>query len=63
MIGLIVILKYGTLTDCEILICPKCGAYTLHDNHDIGVPNWGNPICECEKCGNMILESEFEYLK
>lgn len=50
-------------SECEILICPKCGGYCLHDNHDAGIPNWGNPVHECEYCGYMILESEFEYLK
>lgn len=50
-------------SECEILICPKCGGYCLHDNHDAGIPNWGNPVHECEYCNNMILESEFEYLK
>lgn len=50
-------------SECEILICPKCNNYCLHDNHDVGVNNWGNPVHECEYCNNMILESEFEYLK
>jgi hypothetical protein len=50
-------------SECEILICNQCGQYCLHDNKDIGVPNWGNPVHICEHCGNMMLESEFEYLK
>jgi len=50
-------------SECEILICPKCNSYCLHDNHDLEVNNWGNPIHECEHCGYIILESEFEYLK
>ena len=50
-------------SECEILICPKCGGYCLHDNHDVDIPNWGNPVHECEYCKNMILESEFEFLK
>ena len=49
-------------SECEILICPKCGGYCLHDNRDIGMPNWGNPVHQCEHCGYTILESEFEYL-
>ncbi len=50
-------------SECEILKCPECGEYCLHDNHDVGVPNWGNPVHQCEHCGYMILESEFEFLK
>ena len=50
-------------SECEIIICPKCGGYCLHDNHDVSIPNWGNPVHECVYCKNMILESEFEYLK
>ena len=50
-------------SECEILICPQCGGYCLHDNRDIGMPNWGSPVHQCENCGYMILESEFEYLK
>ena len=48
---------------CEILICNQCGKYCLHNNKDVGVPNWGNPVHICEHCGNMMLESEFEFLK
>ena len=50
-------------SECEILICNQCGKYCLHNNKDVGVPNWGNPVHICEHCGNMMLESEFEYLK
>lgn len=50
-------------SECEILKCPECGEYCLHDNGDIGTPNWVNPVHQCEHCGYMILESEFEYLK
>ncbi len=46
----------------EMLVCPKCGNPCLHDNTDKGIPGWGNPICKCDKCGEMILESEFEFL-
>lgn len=46
----------------EILVCPKCGSYCLHENSDIGVAGWGNPVCEC-KCGYMIHESEFEFMR
>lgn len=50
-------------SECEILKCPECGNYCLHDNRDVGMPNWVNPVHQCEHCGYMILESEFEYLK
>ena len=50
-------------SECEILICNQCGKYCLHNNKDVGVPNWGNPVHICEHCGNTILESEFEFLK
>jgi predicted transcriptional regulator len=50
-------------SECEILICNQCGQYCLHNNKDVGVPNWGNPVHICEHCGNMMLESEFDYLK
>ena len=50
-------------SECEILICNQCGQYCLHNNKDVGVPNWGNPVHICEHCGNMMLESEYEYLK
>ena len=50
-------------SECEVLKCPNCGGYCLHDNHDVGMPNYGNPVHQCEHCGYMILESEFEYLK
>ena len=50
-------------SECEILICNQCGKYCLHNNKDVGVPNWGNPVHICEHCGNMMLESEFEFLK
>lgn len=50
-------------SECEILICNQCGQHCLHNNKDVGVPNWGNPVHICEHCGNMMLESEFEYLK
>ena len=46
----------------EILVCPKCGSYCLHENSDVGVSGWGNPVCECGKCGYMIQESEFEFV-
>lgn len=46
----------------EILVCPKCGSYFLHENSDVGVSGWGNPVCECGKCGYMIQESEFEFV-
>ena len=45
----------------EILVCPKCGSHCLHENSDVGVSGWGNPVCEC-KCGYMIQESEFEFV-
>lgn len=50
-------------SECEVLKCPNCGGYCLHDNRDVGMPNCGNPVHQCEHCGYMILESEFEYLK
>lgn len=50
-------------SEFEILECAKCGKYTLHDNRDISVPNFGNPVCECSNCGYIMLESEFQYLK
>lgn len=50
-------------SECKILKCPECGNYCLHDNRDIGMPNWGNPVHQCENCGYMILESKFEFLK
>lgn len=50
-------------SECEILICPQCGGYCLQYNRDIGMPNWGNPVHQCEHCGYSILESEFEFLK
>ena len=50
-------------SECEILICNQCGQYCLHNNKDVGVPNWGNSVHICEYCGNMMLESEFEFLK
>ena len=46
---------------CEILVCPKCGSHCLHNNSDVAIPGWGNPVCEC-KCGYMIQESEFEFV-
>lgn len=46
----------------EILVCPKCGSYCLHNNSDVGVSGYGNPVCECGKCGYMIQESEFEFV-
>lgn len=46
-------------SNCEILVCPKCGSHCLHENSDVGVLGWGNPVCEC-KCGYMIQESEFK---
>lgn len=49
-------------SNCEILVCPKCGSYCLHENSDVGVLGWGNPVCECSKCGYMIQESEFEFV-
>jgi len=49
-------------SECEILICPECGKYCLHDNRDISMPNCGNPVHQCEHCGYTILESELEYL-
>lgn len=49
-------------SDCEILVCPKCGSYCLHNNSDVAIPGWGNPVCEC-KCGYMIQESEFEFVR
>ena len=48
-------------SDCETLVCPKCGSYCLHNNSDVAIPGWGNPVCEC-KCGYMIQESEFEFV-
>lgn len=48
-------------SSCEILVCPKCGSYCLHNNSDVAIPRWGNPVCEC-KCGYMIQESEFEFV-
>jgi hypothetical protein len=50
-------------SQCEILECPNCGEYCLHDNHDIMIRNWGNPVHICEHCSYAILESEFEFLK
>jgi ribosomal protein L32 len=50
-------------SQCEILECPQCGKYCLHDNYDVSVPNWGNPVHICEHCEYAILESEFEFLK
>ncbi len=50
-------------SECEILICNQCGKYCLQNNKDVGVPNWGNPVHICEHCGNMMLESEFDYIK
>lgn len=47
----------------EILVCPKCGSYCLHNNSDARVLGCGNPICECNKCGCMIQEGEFEFVK
>ena len=44
-------------------IYPEGSKVTPHDDSDIGVPNWGNPVCECEHCGYMILESEFKDVK
>jgi hypothetical protein len=49
-------------SECKILKCPQCGEYCMHYNHDVGVPNWGNPVHICGHCGYSILESEFEYL-
>lgn len=49
-------------SNCEILVCPKCGSFCLHNNSDVGVSGWGNPVCECSKCGYMIQESEFEFV-
>lgn len=46
----------------EILVCPKCDSYCLHNNFDAGVSGWGNPVCECRECGYMIQESEFEFV-
>ncbi|MDP4271495.1 MAG: ASCH domain-containing protein [Bacteroidota bacterium] len=42
----------------EQIECPLCNTMQLHDNSDIGVPGWGNPVHTCEKCGYAILESE-----
>lgn len=50
-------------SQCEILVCPQCGEYCLHDNHDVMIRNWGNPVHICEHCSYAILESEFEFLK
>lgn len=50
-------------SECEVLKCPSCSEYCLHDNRDVGIPNYGNPVHQCEHCGYTILESEFEYLK
>jgi hypothetical protein len=50
-------------SQCEILECPNCGGYCLHDNHDVMIRNWGNPVHICEHCSYAILESEFEFLK
>lgn len=47
----------------EILVCPKCGSFCLHNNSDAGVLGCGNPVCECSKCGYMIQESEFEFVR
>ncbi|WP_373720660.1 RNA-binding protein [Bacteroides heparinolyticus] len=49
-------------SSCEILVCPKCGSHCLHNNSDVAIPGWGNPVCECGKCGYMIQESEFEFV-
>lgn len=49
-------------SNCEILVCPKCGSHCLHENSDVGVSGWGNPVCECSKCGYMIQESEFVFV-
>lgn len=50
-------------SSCEILVCPKCGSFCLHNNSDVGVAGWGNPVCECGKCGYMIQESEFKFAR
>ena len=46
----------------EILVCPKCGNYCLHNSSDVAIPRWGNTVCECGKCGYMIQESEFVFI-
>lgn len=48
-------------SSCEILVCPKCGSHCLHNNSDVAIPGWGNPVCEC-KCGYIIQESDFEFV-
>lgn len=46
----------------EILVCPKCDSYCLHENYDVGVSGCVNPVCECGKCGYMIQECEFKFV-